>query len=88
MRGQMAVKTVIVWYRPMPALPAMMLGPNGEQRASPLVVTAGGHRAGLSRPSDAVPAAHGRPHAGVLRRQAPKTIQPASKGLSHDDAPR
>ena len=36
------VKTVIVWYRPMPTLPAMMLGPDGEQRAAPLVVTADG----------------------------------------------
>jgi hypothetical protein len=35
-------RTVVVWHRPMPTLPAMLLGPDGEQRATPAVMNANG----------------------------------------------
>ena len=35
-------RTVVVWHRPISVLPAMALGPRGEQAANPTVINTNG----------------------------------------------
>ena len=79
-----ATQTVVVWHRPVPILPAMMMGPDGEQRAAPMVANScriGG--AGGAVPRDAVRAAHRRPHCAVQRAEQAKAVHPACGELAN-----